>query len=909
MTKKKTKESVIFADAEDCEAVQNLPLVRAFFPGTTAVKISKQEEDDEALLPALVRELGALHLYFGHFKQKGVKGTKEFWKEQYLTATVEADKAIGKQFRRASTSCHPDKFGDKCAAEFAALTSAYEFLKDSEMRQSYLVHTMRQGFAKSDGTSLALAHDQWIKDHSHSTTGGVEQTRYQEAMQQAQKRTQQVNRVRPLSNCQPLTIQGGLSSMKPRLLGIGKIHGETRKVQLKWQPLQPIEAFGNYCENVVILIDEEDAVVIRRDELEHLYLEHIPEYVKEIEFPSWGIFNVSWYAQLIVDGLDMNTARSDSVQITVLPPDCERAFKERPALIKMAHETTSRLQQEFHLFQTQQPKTFQSDRTWLQQRNVFWHRALGSAQSLIHKLETNLKELDQDPIENSEVCPQLMTLKKIVSDAAVVQPALVDAMEFLNKKATRKSFAQDFAVKLAKGIAGTWLSKVSKGGLAKLGGDVNRLYQLLTQGKAASLFLDSASLRAAASRTDLFSSKQCKTLFERSDEMEAEKQAELDLAVKEQLEKEAAEKKGQGMKLKAKKEPKGTRQATNPKVVGLKSDLFVPNNDASIPSQQEALKEQKDDQQGLRGLDQDDRENNGVNLSPSTSASTGTTPSPNLNLPLKYGLSGSQSTSGMTNFGALAPIGSGRSAGRRQQEKNDWDITQDAPFLPLLSTLDAGFSKPPSSMSPLTVASLQSDSSNAPGLLSLQEPVNASDPLLEFLRTQKDCLKHAPKDFYNWLLSEDVTSVGALAEAVACNLFLGEMKNNGLKGFKRLVFKKNCLSAAADSTAHRSGLASKQLIGYLSGIGISKEKFYKIDQTAPRDLQCPISFLLMVVDPVVASDGHTYERHSLEDWITSRRANGEPASSPLTGAEFLDLSVRPNTSVRNIAREFLMSKT
>eukprot|EP00977_Amphora_coffeiformis_P023038 scaffold12124_cov137-Amphora_coffeaeformis.AAC.4 len=867
--KKKMKGSIVYM--EMCgysEAMRKLPLVKAMFPWTTATKTFQELLDKEALLSKLAEEFTAMILYMGNSKKdENDEGKNEDWKENYLTKTEEADKAIGKQFRRASATCHPDKYEGKFAAKFTALASTYEFLKDSNMRQSYFRHILPNAFDKHDfEDTIILLHDEWIKEHSHSTMGGVEQTRFQKAMQQVQKRTQQTNRMRKISTDQPLAIQGGLSSNKPRLLGVGKIHGETRMVQLMWQPLQPVEAFRNYCENVVILIDEENVVVISNNELEELYSGSISEYKMEIRFPSWGIFHVSWYAQLIVDGREINTEPSDSVEITVLPSVYEQAIKERPTLLKISREMADRLQKELDMFQ-KQLKMFRTDRVELQKRNVTWHRALGNAQSLIYKLENTLKELDQDPNDDPDTCPQLLALKEIVKDAAIVQPALVDALEFLDKKMTRKSFAQAFAAKLAKGIAGTWLVEVSEGELAKLGGDTNRLYQFLTQGKANSLFLDSTTLRVASSRTDLFSCKQRKTLLKRSDAMEAQKRLELDLLIKEQLKKDAAEKEDREKRDKAKTDPLCARLGTKPEVVGLKSNMFARNDVAEISTQHGTLNVdgQKDKQPGVCSPDQDDRKNNGVYHTPSTAASSRVTHVPDFELPPKHDKSVSPSTSGLTNFGTQAPIGSGRSLEQRPQAKNHRGATLGAPFLPLLSTLDTGLSKPQSSMSPLTVTSVQSDSSSTPRLQSLQELANQSDPLLEFLQTQKDCLKQSPKDFHEWLLSEDVTDLSALAEAVTLNEFLHEMKNNGLKGFKRQSFKDNCLAAVADPGTRRGGLASKQLITYLSAMSISLEKFYKIDSLAPQDLVCPISLLLMVVDPVVATDGHTYERDSLED--------------------------------------------
>jgi pyridoxal/pyridoxine/pyridoxamine kinase len=35
----------------------------------------------------------------------------------------------------------------------------------------------------------------------------------------------------------------------------------------------------------------------------------------------------------------------------------------------------------------------------------------------------------------------------------------------------------------------------------------------------------------------------------------------------------------------------------------------------------------------------------------------------------------------------------------------------------------------------------------------------------------------------------------------------------------------------------------------------------------PDELSCPISFQLMT-DPVLADDGHTYQRQAIEEWIS-----------------------------------------
>ena len=65
----------------------------------------------------------------------------------------------------------------------------------------------------------------------------------------------------------------------------------------------------------------------------------------------------------------------------------------------------------------------------------------------------------------------------------------------------------------------------------------------------------------------------------------------------------------------------------------------------------------------------------------------------------------------------------------------------------------------------------------------------------------------------------------------------------------------------------------------------------------PDHLLCPISMSLMI-DPVCTSDGFTYERSVIEEWLQHHDA------SPLTGAP-LDASILvPNLFARSMVREF-----
>jgi hypothetical protein len=65
----------------------------------------------------------------------------------------------------------------------------------------------------------------------------------------------------------------------------------------------------------------------------------------------------------------------------------------------------------------------------------------------------------------------------------------------------------------------------------------------------------------------------------------------------------------------------------------------------------------------------------------------------------------------------------------------------------------------------------------------------------------------------------------------------------------------------------------------------------------PNEFICPISCEIMS-DPVVASDGHTYERKQIETWFRSH------AKSPKTNQRLDDLRLVPNIALRNLIREF-----
>ena len=78
---------------------------------------------------------------------------------------------------------------------------------------------------------------------------------------------------------------------------------------------------------------------------------------------------------------------------------------------------------------------------------------------------------------------------------------------------------------------------------------------------------------------------------------------------------------------------------------------------------------------------------------------------------------------------------------------------------------------------------------------------------------------------------------------------------------------------------------------------------------APRGLTCPISLTIME-DPVIAADGHTYERSSIETWINTHKNNRAPHGyqapvlSPTTNLPLQHENLIPNHALKMVIQDF-----
>jgi hypothetical protein len=185
--------------------------------------------------------------------------------------------------------------------------------------------------------------------------------------------------------------------------------------------------------------------------------------------------------------------------------------------------------------------------------------------------------------------------------------------------------------------------------------------------------------------------------------------------------------------------------------------------------------------------------------------------------------------------------------------------------------------------------------------------------LRTFLEQHASFFSCPPTQFHTWLQSEGIECLADLAEALEDEEYVQmELKSHGLKYFKRMAFKK----AIAVSLFLQQELQNDQ---QHKGPSSSSSSSLSSGPTPPTELMCPIRHVLMINNPVVALDGYTYERDSIEGWFSAchhqQAQRQEPGivqssramsmiTSPMTGEVLVGPTLIPNAHIRTLARDW-----
>ena len=97
-------------------------------------------------------------------------------------------------------------------------------------------------------------------------------------------------------------------------------------------------------------------------------------------------------------------------------------------------------------------------------------------------------------------------------------------------------------------------------------------------------------------------------------------------------------------------------------------------------------------------------------------------------------------------------------------------------------------------------------------------------------------------------------------------------------------------AATPPTPTQKQPLSSKE-----EGKGLIKDFIPKYG-IPPDEVFCPITTEIMR-DPVLAADGHTYERSAIESWFEKKRRANEQLTSPKTNVVISD-TLMPNHSLK-----------
>jgi hypothetical protein len=265
---------------------------------------------------------------------------------------------------------------------------------------------------------------------------------------------------------------------------------------------------------------EEDEIVLA--ELKENKLDLLDGEIRyDLSLPQSGIWDITWSASLKIDGFSRETPASSEARVD-LRTGAQRALAgQKSAMEALARRICSRLRNQKGTGGRQQAEESYSS----------LHSAIAKGRDLSTKLLKILRSVGESS------SPALKALLDALKESTKLKLRLGKSLDCYGKKDTKRAFKQFLADKLERGDAEAWISSVGVDDLTNLGGDANRLYQLLIEGKkAASLAFNDSTIAAAGARNDIFTPKQCDILMKIKREVEAVLAAELQEAQKKEAE-------------------------------------------------------------------------------------------------------------------------------------------------------------------------------------------------------------------------------------------------------------------------------------------------------------------------------------------------------------------------------------
>ena len=251
----------------------------------------------------------------------------------------------------------------------------------------------------------------------------------------------------------------------------------------------------------------------------------------DIKLPDFGTWNVYWFATLEdasakTDSKLVNTPKSSPTQILCETSRAFDARKRLPGLVTESKKVCGSLRSTCRQWENLNDSVLiTSSSAKLQDYEAKFSnlsRQISKASELAEKVYITLEDMGWSREESFSRQKELNDLVRLVAEASLVKDKASFHIERSRKRQGMKSFKLLVADMIDNRDLSSWIQSVQEKDVVALGGDLNRLYQVFMEGKAAnsSSFESVSSLMSASKRSDLFSDKQCKALAEKAMEMD-----------------------------------------------------------------------------------------------------------------------------------------------------------------------------------------------------------------------------------------------------------------------------------------------------------------------------------------------------------------------------------------------------
>jgi hypothetical protein len=468
-------------------------------------------------------------------------------------------KALDKHYRVTSLKIHPDRVGEESREAFEKLKVARDCLRQEDKRLLYLEQMLQ--IVQTFGESFAASsHDQWVRKHLPDVEM-PEASAGRNAGPGASPARRASSGPTTGAPGAPLQLMGGITNDIPKKPTYMIQNLKSRRVQISMPVLKhDTHHFYEYCHAVKLFArnsnDDEEFVLahIKKTQLLQQY-QGSPDVVVDVQFPHNTIYEIRWRAVLNMHEELVQTPMSTECELDLTTEEQRMLHYNILAADELCKRRAGEIQ---HFVQN---KLRHSDLDVVK-RNQLMHQVIASGRSALSRLLYMLKEDGR----SERSCTGIEPLREALELAAPYKKTLEAQLEAHSKRDGLKEFkvspgrsirageGKNLTISLSsytfvtflvqaqvadlleRGEAASWLEFATIESMKEMGGEPNRLYQLLVEGKGAKynvLELDAATLKIAASRTDIFTSKQCQALESRKQEVEEKNSAEAARALEE----------------------------------------------------------------------------------------------------------------------------------------------------------------------------------------------------------------------------------------------------------------------------------------------------------------------------------------------------------------------------------------